>query len=175
MGKKNTKKVEKNVKKEIETKGVNEEAKQLLIITVFVLVFLGLFYLLTVVILDNDTDNSSDESDEVEVQFDEILVGTSFSLKDEEYYVLYYETKDEEISSDLESLVYTYRSSNAEPYVYTVDMSNALNSRFSSDESNDDATKASELQISGPTLIKFVDGKINKYIEGVDDITETLD
>ena len=53
-------------------------------------------------------------------------------------------------------------------------MSNALNSAFLNDESNKDATKASELKISGPTLIKFVDGKISRYVEDMDDIETRL-
>lgn len=175
MGKKVNKKEEKNIKKEIDNKSVSSEAKQLLIVTIVVLLFLGAFYLLTVFILDDDTEDKESDIEEVEIQFDEILLGTSFSLRDDEYYVLYYETDDEEINSDLSSLVYTYRSSNAEPYLYTVDMSDALNASFSNEESNEKAAKASELKISGPTLIKFVDGKINKYVDGIDEITEILE
>lgn len=170
------KKIEKNIKKDIEKKEVSTEVKQLLAITVAVLLFLGLFYFLTVFILnDDDTSTKTDDDTEVEVQFDEILIGKSFSLKDSKYYVLYYETNDEDISSDMASLVSTYRSSNKDLYLYTVDMSNALNSQFIAEEANEDASKASELKINGPTLIKFVDGEIDEYIDGVDDITEELE
>ena len=105
-----------------------------------------------------------------DIKFDEILIGRSFSLSDDTYYVLYYEFEDEEISSDLSSLAYNYRSSSKEISLYTVNMSDAFNSSFLSDESNKDATKASELKISGPTLIKFVDGKISRYVEDMNDI-----
>ena len=175
MAKNKNKKIEKNIKKDIEKKEVSTEVKQLLAITVAVLLFLGLFYFLTVFILDDDTSTKTDDDTEVEVQFDEILIGKSFSLKDSEYYVLYYETNDEDISSDMASLVSTYRSSNKDLYLYTVDMSNALNSQFIADEANEDASKASELKINGPTLIKFVDGEIDEYIDGIDDITEELE
>lgn len=175
MAKNKNKKIEKNIKKDIEKKEVSTEVKQLLAITVAVLLFLGLFYFLTVFILDDDTSTKTDDDTEVEVQFDEILIGKSFSLKDSEYYVLYYETNDEDISSDMASLVSTYRSSNKDLYLYTVDMSNALNSQFIADVANEDASKASELKINGPTLIKFVDGEIDEYIDGVDDITEELE
>lgn len=176
MAKNKNKKIEKNIKKDIEKKGVSTEVKQLLAITVAVLLFLGLFYFLTVVILDDDTDTKTDDNNtEVEVQFDEILIGKSFSLRDSEYYVLYYETDDEDISSDMASLVSAYRSSTKDLYLYTVDMSNALNSQFIADEANEDADKASELKINGPTLIKFVDGEIDEYIDGVDDITAELE
>lgn len=174
MTKKKIKKNVKSVKKEIEDKKFSGEAKHILIVSLSVLLFLGLFYLITVVILNDNTSKSNDDVIEAEFQRDEILIGTSFSVKDSEYFVLYYETDDEEVGGDLTSLVSTYRSSNAKPYVYTVDMSNALNSAFNSDDANRNATKPSELAIDGPTLIRFVDGEIAEYIEGVEKINKTL-
>lgn len=171
--KKDNKENIKNVKKQIEKNEVLGDAKKIIIITISVLVFIGIFYLLTVFILGKD-DVNNDNDNEVEIQFDEILIGTSFSLNDDEYYVLYYETDDDDVSFDLNSVISSYRSADKDLYLYTVDMSNALNSQFSSEKSNTTASKASELQISGPTLIKFSDGKIDKYIEGIDDITDTL-
>lgn len=153
---------------------LSSEVKSLIIVSVAVLLFFGLFYLITVIILDKDNHSKENELEEVEVQHKEILVGTSFSVKADEYYVLYYETKNEDVSSDMYSLVSSYRSSNSSVYLYTVDMSNALNASFKSDEANRSASKASELKISGPTLIKFVDGKINNYVEGIDEITAIL-
>ena len=153
---------------------LSSEVKSLIIVSVAVLLFFGLFYLITVIILDKDNHSKENEPEEVEVQHKEILVGTSFSVKADEYYVLYYETKNEDVSSDMYSLVSSYRSSNSSVYLYTVDMSNALNASFKSDEANRSASKASELKISGPTLIKFVDGKINNYVEGIDEITAIL-
>ena len=161
MGKKKSKNIEKNIKSEVENNSIAKDAKQLLVITLIVLLFLGGFYLITVAVLNDDTEKKDTEKQEVAIQFDEILIGRSFSLNDDTYYVLYYEFDDEEIGSDLASLVYNYRASNKDVPLYTVDMSNALNSAFLNDESNKEATKASELKISGPTLIKFVDRTFN--------------
>lgn len=174
MAKKNIKKVEKNMQKGMKKIEFSSDIKHLAIVTAVVLIFLALFYLVTVIILDDGTKSNKDDGGSVEVQHDEILVGTSFSVKDAEYYVLYYETEDEDIVSDISSLVSKYRSSNAELYLYTVDMSNALNSSFNADNGNSSATRASELMISGPTLIKFSDGVISQYVEGVDNIKEIL-
>ena len=177
MGKNKTKNIEKNIKKEIEEKDGNGEVISLLLITISVLLFLGLFYLLTVVILGDKSDNkkAEEETNEVEIQFDEVLVGSSFSIKDEEYFVLYYEFENEDINTELSSLVSNYRMSNESPYLYVVNMSDALNSKSISDKSKKDANNASELKINGPTLIKFEAGKIDDYIEGIDDITDELE
>ena len=174
MGKKKSKNIEKNIKSEVENNSIAKDAKHLLVITLIVLLFLGGFYLITVAVLKDDTEKTDTEKQDVAIQFDEILIGRSFSINAGTYYVLYYEFDDEEIDSDLASLVYNYRASNNDVPLSTVDMSNALNSAFLNDESNKDATKASELKISGPTLIKFVDGKISRYVEDMDDIETRL-
>lgn len=175
MEKKNIKKVEKKMQTGMGKIEISSDIKHFAIVTAVVLIFLALFYLVTIIILDDGTESNKDDGGSVEVQHDEILVGTSFSVKDGEYYVLYYEMNDEEIGSSISSLVSKYRSSDAELYLYTVDMSNALNSSFNSDNGNNSATKASELMISGPTLIKFSDGVISQYVEGVDNIKEILE
>ncbi|MDD5888825.1 MAG: hypothetical protein PUC82_05000 [bacterium] len=167
--------IKKNVeKKNIETKDGSKEGKNFLLITVIVLILFALFYLLTVIILDDDTSSSKGDEDVVEIQHDEVLVGTSFSINDSEYYVLYYETADEDVSSEMASLVSSYRASNPEIYLYTVDMSNALNSAFNSDSGNSLATKAADLKIAGPTLIKFSNNQIDRYVEGIENIEAIL-
>ena len=175
MAKQNIIKAKKNVRKDIEKIEISNDIKRLAIIAVVVLLFLAIFYLMTVIILDDGTKSNKDDEGSVEVQHDEILVGTSFSIKDGDYYVLYYETEDEEVNSDIYSLISKYRSSDTELYLYTVDMSNALNSSFNADSGNSSATKASELMISGPTLIKFSHGVISQYVEGIDNIKGILE
>lgn len=174
MAKKNIKKEKNSVQHNFSKYELSSEVKSLIIVSVVVLLFFGLFYFITVIILDKDNNSNKNGTDEVVVQHKEILVGTSFSVKDAEYYVLYYETGDEGISADMSSLVSKYRSTNSDIYLYTVDMSNAFNAAFKSDESNRLASKASELKINGPTLIKFADGKIESYVEGIEEITEIL-
>lgn len=156
----------------------DSDYKKIIITTVVVLVFLGAFYFITVAILNKDDSSSKDttktDATEVEVQSSEILVGTSFSVKDSEYLVAYYDTTDEDINSNMQNAVSTYRNASKEIYLYTVDMSNGLNKPYVSDSSNSTASSASELAINGPTLIKFSDNKIVDYIEGVYEIADYL-
>ena len=87
MRKRMNNKVEKNVKSEIDANSITKDAKQLLVITVSVLLVLGCFYLLTVFMLKDDIKENDDIKQEVDVKFDEILIGRSFSLSDDTYYV----------------------------------------------------------------------------------------
>ena len=155
------------------------EIKKVVITTSVVLIFFACFYFLTVAIVNkdekkDDTADSSSKTNEVEIQHKEILLGSSFSIKDDQYLVVYYDTTDDDLSS-LTSAISTYRSSSKDVNLYTVDMSDGLNKGFVGETPNKKATKASELSISGPTIIKFTDNKISTYIEGMDKVIEYLE
>ncbi len=173
MKKKKKIKVEENISFD------SSEIKKVVITTSVVLIFFACFYFLTVAIVNkdekkDDTADSSSKTNEVEIQHKEILLGSSFSIKDDQYLVVYYDTTDDDLSS-LTSAISTYRSSSKDVNLYTVDMGDGLNKGFVGETPNKKATKASELSISGPTIIKFTDNKISTYIEGMDKVIEYLE
>lgn len=172
MAKKNNKKV-----KFESSSSFDGEYKKIVIITLVVLAFLAAFYFITVAILNKDdssTKADTNKDTEVEIQYKEILVGTSFSMKDSSYLVVYYDTTDDDNASKISSVISTYRTNNSDGHIYYVDMSNALNKSFVSEEGNSSASSAEELKINGPTLINFADGKIVEYVEGTDKIVDYL-
>ena len=172
-------KKKKKIKIEENTSFDSSEIKKVVITTSVVLIVFACFYFLTVAIVNkdekkDDTADSSSKTNEVEIQHKEILLGSSFSIKDDQYLVVYYDTTDDDLSN-LTSTISTYRSSSKDVNLYTVDMNNGLNKGFAGETSNKEATKASELSISGPTIIKFTDNKISTYIEGMDKVIEYLE
>lgn len=199
--KKSNKKVDSSVKTEvIDTKKNKELEKRLkqerkkinnisvtdsdiwskvIIVCVIICVFCA-FYFLTVFISKDDSSSTNSNSsnkkttETTNISYDEILLGRSFSMEDGEYLVLYYDKDNSDLSSEMGSALSTYNNKDSHLNVYTVDMSDALNSSFISDEANHDAKDASEMKISGPTLIKFNNNKIDDYIEGKEEITEYL-
>lgn len=199
--KKSNKKVDSSVKTEvIDTKKNKELEKKLkqerkkinnvsvtdsdiwskvIIVCVIICVFFA-FYFLTVFISKDDSSSTNSNSsnkkttETTNISYDEILLGRSFSMEDGEYLVLYYDKDNSDLSSEMSSALSTYNNKDSHLNVYTVDMSDALNSSFTSDEANHDAKDVSEMKISGPTLIKFNNNKIDDYIEGKDEITDYL-
>ena len=94
----------------------------------------------------------------------------------EDYYEVNFERQAfNDDLSNLTSTISTYRSSSKDVNLYTVDMNNGLNKGFAGETSNKEATKASELSISGPTVIKFSNNKISTYIEGTDEVIKYLE
>lgn len=167
---------EKNIKKNVSKKIDNMEttsAKELfnvLKILFVVIVVLSVFYLLTVAITGN---SNKKEEIETAIQYDEILAGSSFSMRNDEYIVVYYDFSDAELT-DITSQINSY-SYTGKYRMYTVNMDSGFNKSYASEEkSNKKPEKAEELLINGPTLIKFKDGKVSEYIEGSEDIIDYL-
>ena len=173
--KKSNKKVtskNKNVNKKIDAiqPNTSKELLKLFRVLFAVIVVLSLFYLLTVFIVGKD---DKDEVAETAIQYEEILAGSSFSMKNNEYVVVYYDFSNTELA-EITSSVYSY-SYTGKYRLYTVDMSSGFNKAYSSEEkSNKSPEKAEDLLINGPTLIRFADGKVQEYIEGKEDIITYL-
>lgn len=153
---------------------LNFEAKSVVITIASVLAIFTLFYFLTSFILERDSNVSSSSDDKiVNVQYDDILAGSSFSMGYDEYFVLYYNFGDEDLS--LDSTVYTYRSNSDNVKLFTVDLSDSLNSSFVADsESNPSVTTVADLKVKNPTLIKFVNNSVAEYVEDIGTINEYL-
>lgn len=142
----------------------------------YIVIVLGIFalmYLLTLLILKkSSTDYITKEKDTTSIQYSEILAGTSFDKKDDEYFVIFYDKSEE--NSKAETIYSDYKAKDDHKTIYYVDLSSKLNKSVVSNESNSSATKAEELKIKGTTLIKFVDNQIDDYIEGEDEISKYL-
>lgn len=171
MAKKENNNTKKVVDKKIDNMkmSTSNEVYKILKILFGVMVFLAVFYLITVVLVGRDTTS---EKPEAAIQYEEILAGSSFTMRDDNYIVVYYDFSDNSMSSLYSALV-DY-STNGSKRVYTVDMSNGFNKKFSSEKANKKPKEASELKIAGATLIEFKDGKVVKYIEGSEEIIANL-
>lgn len=154
------------------------KGKVSIIVTVVISFFT--FYLLTVYIVNKDskTDDNKNitQSEEKTISYDKILLGRSFSMENEEYYVLYYDSSDEDISSIYNELLSNYRAKDDGLSIYYVDMNDGLNkSHSTTEESNKNPNTVEDLFINGPTLIKVQEGKVIKYIEGESEIRAILE
>lgn len=178
MAKKNNK----NTKKKVEEKKIVEQEDKGFdihnkLFTVFcILMFFLAFYLLALYITNKHTEKSDDNTstEETTVSHTEILLGSSLTMKDGEYLVIYYDSKNEDISSDLNELVTNYRAGH-DTTLYFVDMASAFNKSYVTDgESNHSPSSASELLINGPTVVKVNNKAVVEYIEGLDAVKEYL-
>lgn len=143
-----------------------------------VLVVLGLFYLLTLYITNKNSDKSDNDEktkEETVISYNDIILGESFSMSDDDYLVIYYDESDEDVKSTYDGLISSYKGKEDALSIYSVDMSSAFNKKYiTTEESNKNPNNASELLINGPTLIHFIGQSVNEYIEGEEAITSYL-
>lgn len=154
----------------------SEFSKVIKILLVIILI-LVIFYFLTVYILGKGDDSSTvvnTTPSEADIQYQEILAGNSFSMKDDYYFVLYYDMSSDNLKSIYTNIITNYEDKENHYSIYTVDMSNAFNNKFVSDVSNPKVSQIDELKVSKPTLIEFEGGKVINYIEGEDLIKSEL-
>ena len=148
--------------------------KNKIFVVIGILCFFLLFYLLTLYLTYQKKDSSDDTKAETPISYEKILVGRSLSVSDGEYYVLFYETSDEDISSKYSELYNNYKSSSQLP-IYYVDMSSGFNNSFkTTEEANRNPSSAADFLINGPTLVRVNDHKVVEYVEGEESITEHL-
>lgn len=175
--KKNTnKKVKNNQNKKIDRVKSNyqNESSKVIKCLIIVLVIFGVMYLVTTLIIKNSDDNTyTKEKEKTSIQYDEILLGTTFNKKDKEYLVLFYDV-DSDTDSTYSDLLSDYEAKDDKIPIYYVDLGNAMNKSCLSTESNESATNANELKINNVTLIKFSDNKIEEYIVGQEEISNYL-
>lgn len=169
-----SKKNTQNSKEVLKSINNDNEVKKVIKCVVIVLAIFALMYLLTVLVLKkSSTDYITKEEESTTIQYSEILAGTVFNKKDNEYLVLFYDM-DEDTDYTYSNLVSDYEAKEEHLPIYYVDLSSALNKSVIADESNKDATSAEELKINGATLIKFTNNSISEYLEGEEAISNYL-
>lgn len=177
--KSNQKDIKKTKKVEEEVEKVNYQEK--IIIVLGILIFIILFYLLTLYVTnkhaDDDKDKSKEEetTDTVSISYDSILAGTSLSQGKDEYLVLYYDKGNEDIANKYNEILNNYKAKEDHLTIYMVDMSNPLNNKSKGSEANTSPASESDLSITGPTLIKVNNGEVVDYLEGEEDISGYLE
>lgn len=173
---KNNKK-EKNINKIEHETTMDSSIKNKIFIVIGILVFLLAFYLLTLYITNknNPKKDDTDTKEKITFSYDEILLGRSLSMQDDEYLVLFYDKSDEKQSEIYDQLYNDYKNKEDHLSIYYVDMSSGLNKKFSTtEESNKNPSDVSDFLINGPTLIRINNHIVQDYYEGEESIKSII-
>lgn len=185
MKKKNENKIKKT--KAVEStliKSINDDTdqvKKFAIILVGVAIVALLLYLFSAKILIKDKIKKEDSKTTVSetIQYSSVDVGNVFNRPYDEYYVMAYDP------DSLKASIYAALLSNfskeqqkkkeeEKTKLYFLDLSNDINKAYVKEESNKNAKNAEELALKDPTLIKISKGKIEKYLENLEEIEKEL-
>lgn len=169
--KKQNKKIKKIITEE------NKVVKRFIIVLLVVVICVVGIYFFTRAFVSKDLfndNNSKKETEEVTFNYDKTILGSTFNRPYDEYYVIVYKTSDEQ-ANYLSTTIQNYLNKEDHLKLYLADLDDYMNKSFYDKKNvNSKAATASELKVGDYTLIKIKDGKIDKYIEGVEDITDEL-
>ena len=138
-----------------------------------------------------DEGYTKPERGEIIISYEDATVGTIFNRPDTEYYVVF-DDFTENPNQYLTSILFRYSNEEETLPIYKVDMSNGFNIKYAAlpiykvdisngfnikyagEQGNPSAQKVEDIKINGVTLIKIVNGKNVKYIEGTTNIENEL-
>lgn len=149
---------------------MQEEYKieNLIKIIIILILIAGLFYGLTIIIMNNQKEKVNNTTYDPEIKYDEILIGSIFNQKEEEYYVL------AELTSDyltLSSAVSNYSKKEDTLKIYIANLNDGFNKQYLGTESNFEKKYPI---FSQSTLLKISNKKIVEYTEGIEEIQKKL-
>jgi len=121
----------------------------------------------------NKDKNSELNNTKGAVDYNLILVGSIFNRPETEYYVLAFDSKDNN-GVIYNSYLSSYQAKEKSLRIYYINLDNEFNKDYYSEKGNPGAKSLTELKLSNPTLIKIKDKKIVKYVEGKDNIKSEL-
>lgn len=141
------------------------------------ILILGIIYIGTAIATGEIKFNDEEETEEVTIQNEEILAGSTFKMQEKDYIVLYYDYTM--ASAGVYDMLYSnYASSqNDLPKMYKVDLSKGFNKGYLTDQDklNKKPTSADELELKNPTLIRIKNHKVVKFITSKDEIKKYIE
>lgn len=168
---KQAKKEGRNVK-EIQKK--KQEASELKPKTFLVIlgVVVGVFvilYLITALVITKDFklfNKEKEDTEENNIVDNKILAVDSLKQIDEEYYVYYYDTTEE--NEDITNITHTLNE-----IVYRVDLHDGFNNNYVGEPSGI-VDSIEDLKVENPTIIKVSSEKIVEFYSGAEEITNAF-
>lgn len=147
--------------------------KYVIVLGIVVIIFVVLYFF-TGKIVTKDLVKKSEEETKVEIQNEEIIMGSIFNRIESSYYVLIYDTTNED--SEMKTLFSTYSSKEDSTKIYYVDLSKKFNSSYYDKDYKYTKIPASidEVKVSDETLYLIKDKKIVNVYTGKDSIKEIL-
>lgn len=139
---------------------------------IVILIFVILYFVIGIFITKEIKlpRSQKQEQSDVTTSTTNILANSTFSQKDESYYVYFYDFKNEDTS-----IADIIKNKLASSKVYKVDTADVMNKNFIVEiDSNKNAKNINELKVKKNTIIKITNKQVEGYYEGVEDIENNL-
>lgn len=149
-----------------------KEIRRFVIILFSVIVAVLIVYGISRVLIDEPDDSYVRNTTAGEIDYDMVSIGTMLNRNYDEYYVAIYDEEDPK-AIYYSTIITLYTNEDDAIKVYYCNLGNYLNQKYKvkeGEQTNPNAKDISELSLGDLTLIKVENGKIVKYLEGLDTI-----
>ncbi len=161
----------KKLKKEIMGASDEDQMQRMIKILLIVVLFIGLVWFIFALVNGEIFKKKKAEKEEVQIQNDIILAGSTFNRVEDEYYVLLYDFDGS--NSGTCSAIFNVYKDKGSLKMFKVDLSDKMNSNVLVTEKADVNTGSSaDLKVVDATLIKVKDGKAVEVKSGIDELNE---
>ncbi len=177
-------KKQKNIKikgSQVSTGEDENEVKTFIIILVIIVVIVGGIYALTEYFKKDDKkEENTNTVEKGSINYEKLSVGMLLNRPYDDYYVLVYDSKDDDAILYSTIMSKYMQKSSEKDYIkiYFCDLNNALNKPYhdvnKDGKSNPKATKIEDLDFGKVTLLKISKGKITNYLEDFEKIKSEL-
>ena len=157
----------------------NSEIKKFIIIIIVLALLVGAVYGLTL-LFSNDKEEYTFVPTKGEINYDKVIVGTILNRPEKEYFVMVYDSTNED-AAKYDGLISQHMSKSSEKNyinIYYCDLNNKLNKDYynvnNDNKSNKKAKEVSEFDFGDLTLLHIKKGKITVYLEDYKTIQEKL-
>ena len=150
----------------------NKEIRNFIIIFIIVLVAVVGIYFFTKNVVKKETveETKKEETTEVEINHDSVIVGNMLNKADKHYYVIIYDYQSNNVSDYL-NIRYEYTAKEGSLPVYAVDLSSPLNSKFYDPSNiNLNPSDIKDYRFGDITVLEVKDGKVVKSYSDLDSI-----
>ena len=160
----------KKLEKELNASTEEEQARRMLRIILGVVTFLALVWI-GYSIVNGDLFKTKKKDEEVVIQNDIILAGTTFNRNESEYYVLFYDF-DGDNSTACATIFTVYKNTKPEgTKMFVVNLGDKMNSKvLVTERASVNTENATELKVMDATLLKIKDGKVVDTYAGIDEV-----
>ncbi len=163
----------KRVRKEKSYTSDSDEMTRMIKVLVFVLIAFGAFYLIFA-IARGEISFGGKKTKEVEIQNVEILAGETLNRTDSEYYVLFFDFKEDK-TGKYENLYNMYVNKTGLRNLYLVDTSKKFNANYlAEDETKIVTNSIDDLKVVSGTLLKINAGNVTTYKTNYEEVKTLL-
>ena len=152
----------------------NKEVKKFIIIFIIVIIVVVGIYFFTKNVVKKDeniqSDTNTDQTQEVNIDYNSVIVGNMLNKNESNYYVILYRSKDDNVGEYM-TLISNYQGTSSKMPLYKVDLSSGLNSKFYDPEHiNLNPNDINDYRFGNITLLEVKEGKVIKTYTELEDI-----